>query len=126
MRREVLLISLGALAGAIAAHEPAVVAAQFTEDALFQGFDPQPGFGRAAVDAYYAKQPVGLTADYELLSTREPADGVALGYARVLFHRPERDVPVFMTVVAERGAAGSDSPGQWLLSHYHVSKVIAG
>lgn len=104
-------------AAGIAEHRPADVAALFTEDALFQGFDPGPGFGRAYVTGYYAKQPIGLTADYELLSTRELAPGVLSAYARVLFTRPDGGVPVHLTVIAQRGDSG------WAFSHYHVSKL---
>jgi uncharacterized protein (TIGR02246 family) len=102
----------------IAAHRPADVAALFTEDALFQGLDPMPGFGRAYITAYYAKQPVRLTADYDLLAARELAPGVLSAYARVRFARPDGDVTVYLTVIAEGGQAG------WAMSHYHVSKLI--
>jgi uncharacterized protein (TIGR02246 family) len=93
------------------------IAAQFTTDALFQGFDPEPAFGRGAVSAYYDKQPAGLTADYTLVRARELADGAVLGYAAVTFHRPDREVPTYLTVVAVR------EEGRWLISHYHVSRV---
>lgn len=102
----------------IAEHRPRDVAALFTPDALFQGFDPTPGFDRDHVAAYYSKQPVGLTAAFDLIATRELAAGVVLGYARVLFARPDGPVPVFLTVVAERSQDG------WALSHYHVSKIL--
>ncbi|MEV0893919.1 SgcJ/EcaC family oxidoreductase [Promicromonospora sp. NPDC050262] len=93
------------------------IAAQFTEDALFQGFDPEPSFGRDAVSAYYGKQPAGLTADYTLIRTSALGDHAALGYAAVAFHRPGGPVNVFLTVVAVR------EEGSWLISHYHVSRV---
>lgn len=105
-------------ATAIAERRPDDVAAVFTEDALFQGFDPAPGVGRDYISRYYAKQPVGLRAEYELLSTREIAQEAIVGYARVLFMRPDGDVTVHLTVIAQRGQAG------WALSHYHVSKLI--
>lgn len=104
-------------ATAIAEHRPADVAALFTEDALFQGFDPTPGVGRDHISRYYAKQPIGLRAEYELLSTREIAPDAIVGYARVLFRRPDGDVMVHLTVIAEREGTG------WALSHYHVSKI---
>ena len=93
------------------------IATQFTEDALFQGFDPEPAFGRAAVTAYYGKQPPGLTADHTLLHSRTLAPGAVLGYAAVTFHRPDAPVQVHLTVVA------NEVGGQWLISHYHVSRV---
>lgn len=93
------------------------IAAQFTTDALFQGFDPEPAFGRDVVSAYYGKQPAGLTADHTLVRATRLADDAVLGYAAVVFHRPDRDVPVYLTVVAVR------EEGRWLISHYHVSRV---
>ncbi|WP_419706443.1 SgcJ/EcaC family oxidoreductase [Promicromonospora sp. NFX87] len=93
------------------------IAAQFTDDALFQGFDPEPAFGRDAVIAYYGKQPPGLTADHTLLHSRTLAPGAVLGYAAVTFHRPDAPVQVHLTVVAV------EVDGQWLISHYHVSRV---
>ncbi|MCP2267119.1 SgcJ/EcaC family oxidoreductase [Promicromonospora thailandica] len=92
------------------------IAAQFTEDALFQGFDPEPAFGRAAVVAYYGKQPPGLTVEHTVLHARELAPGVAVGYAAVTFHRPDQPVRVYLTVVAV------EADGVWLLRHYHVSR----
>jgi hypothetical protein len=38
----------------------------------------------------------------------------------VVFDRPDGAVPVFLTVIAER--VGSE----WLLSHYHVSRILGG
>jgi uncharacterized protein (TIGR02246 family) len=104
-------------AAGIAERRPADVAALFTEDALFQGFDPTPGFGRAYVTRYYDEQPVGLTAAYELLSTRELGPDALVAYARVLFGRPDGDATVYLTVIAQRGQDG------WALSHYHVSRT---
>lgn len=101
----------------IAEHRPDDVADLFTENALFQGFDPTPGFGRDHVSRYYAKQPIGLRAAYELISAREIAPDALAGYARVLFTRPDGDVRVYLTVIAQRGNTG------WALSHYHVSKI---
>jgi uncharacterized protein (TIGR02246 family) len=102
----------------IARHQPETVAALFTADA--QGFDPAPGFGRAHVEAYYDKQPTGLTASYELISVRPLSDGIALAYARVVFNRPDTAVPVYLTVIAQR------SGQSWQISHYHVSKIPGG
>ena len=93
------------------------IAAQFTPDALFQGFDPEPSFGRDAVSAYYGKQPVGLTAEHTLIRTSALGDDAALGYAAVRFDRPGGPVNVYLTVVAVR------EEGRWLISHYHVSRV---
>jgi hypothetical protein len=113
-----LRVLLDRWAEGIADHRPADVAELFTEDALFQGFDPAPGFGRAYIAGYYAKQPLGLTADYDLLSAVELAPGVLSAYARVQFTRPEGSVPVYLTVIAQRGRSA------WEISHYHVSKRV--
>ena len=117
---DLLRTMLDAWAAGIAERRSADVAALFTEDALFQGFDPEPGYGREYITGYYAKQPVGLTADYELLSAREVSGDAIAGYARVLFARPDGAVTVYLSVIAERGEMG------WLLSHYHVSKASDG
>ena len=93
------------------------IAAQFTQDALFQGFDPEPAFGRSVVSAYYGKQPIGLTAEYTLIRAKALGDDAVLGYAAVTFHRPDREVPTYLTVVAVR------EEDRWLISHYHVSRV---
>ncbi|OAN41403.1 YybH family protein [Microbacterium sp. H83] len=99
-------------------HRPDAVAAGFTEDALFQGFDPEHATGRASVQEYYAKQPVGLRASYELKAVRQVSDGNVIAFARAVFVRPDGEViPVFLTVLLER------HPHGWLISHYHVSKI---
>jgi hypothetical protein len=112
----VLRTLLDEWAAGIAERRPGDVAALFAENALFQGFDPEPGVGRDYISDYYAKQPVGLTADYELIASSDLAPGARLGYARVVFARSDGDVPVYLTVVAQHGPTG------WALSHYHVSK----
>ena len=118
---EVIVIGrlLDRWAEAIAKHDPQAVAETFTSDALFQGFDPRPGYGREYISAYYEKQPIGLTAEYELLSVRPLTPAVTVAYVSVLFHRPDGPVPVYLTVVAKK-----DGDGPWALSHYHVSPLM--
>lgn len=100
-------------------HEPDRVALLFTHDVLFQGFDPEPGFGRAAVVAYYTKQPVGLSPEYKLLSVRELGDGTMVTYAHVVFTRPDgTEIPVYLTLITE------ESGEKDLISHYHVSRIF--
>ncbi|MEU8713351.1 nuclear transport factor 2 family protein [Streptomyces sp. NPDC048663] len=102
---------------AVDAHQPERVAAQFTEDAVFQGLRPY-GVGRQDVTAYYASQPLGMTARYRVLETRRPADGVVLGYLAVEFSftdRPPLDVK--LSVLATR--EGDD----WYIGHYQVSRL---
>jgi uncharacterized protein (TIGR02246 family) len=99
------------------AHDPERVAAVFTEQALFQGLHPY-SVGRAGVAEYYASQPLGMTAEYEILETRRLADDLVLGYLRVLFAFTDRPtLTVYLSVLARKASAG------WLLDHYQVSKL---
>lgn len=98
-------------------HRPDSVAALFTEDAVFQGLHPYT-VGRAGVAEYYASQPLGLRADYTVLETRQPADGLVLGYLDVRFSftdRPALDVKLVVLVTR----VGDD----WYISHYQVSRL---
>lgn len=105
-------------ADGIRAHESDRVASLFTEDALFQGFDPTHSVGRAAVAAYYEKQPSGLTAAFQVVDRRRLADDALIAYARVDFTLPDGTViPVYLTAVLQFAS------GSWLISHYHVSKI---
>ncbi|MEU6571938.1 YybH family protein [Streptomyces parvulus] len=102
---------------AVDAHEPDDVAACFTEDVIFQGLHPY-SVGRAGVAEYYASQPMGLTAGYEVLETREPAEGVLLAYLGVDFSFVDRPtLSVHLSVVLRR------LDGEWYISHYQVSKL---
>jgi uncharacterized protein (TIGR02246 family) len=99
------------------AHEPERIAAVFTEVALFQGLHPY-SVGRRGVAEYYASQPLGMTADYEILETRRFADDLVLGYLRVLFALTDRPtLTVYISVLARQ------TPDGWLLDHYQVSKL---
>ncbi|MBW8820462.1 MAG: nuclear transport factor 2 family protein, partial [Streptomyces sp.] len=71
------------------AHQPERVAALFTEDALFQGLHPY-SVGRRGVAEYYDSQPLGMKAEYRILETRRPADGLVLGYLDVDFTFTDR------------------------------------
>jgi ketosteroid isomerase-like protein len=66
------------------AHEPGRVAARFTADAIFQGLHPY-SVGRRGIAAYDESQPLGLTAQYQILETRRLADDLVLGYQNVEF-----------------------------------------
>ncbi|MET8872201.1 SgcJ/EcaC family oxidoreductase [Nocardia sp. NPDC004604] len=103
---------------AIDNHEPEKVASFFTHDALFQGFRPTYSIGRQGVADYYASQPLGLSADYRILETRQLSDDVIVGYQTVDFGFTDRPtLPVHLTVILRNIA------GTWLISHYHVSKI---
>jgi hypothetical protein len=99
------------------AHQPADVAALFTNDAIFQGLHPY-GVGPAAVAEYYASQPLGMVADYEILETRTPADGLVLGYMLVTFSFTDRE-PLAVNLSLVVTQVGDE----WKISHYQVSKL---
>jgi uncharacterized protein (TIGR02246 family) len=99
------------------AHQPERVAALFTEDALFQGLHPY-SVGRRGVAEYYDSQPLGMKAEYRILETRRPADGLVLGYLDVDFTFTDRPtLAVKLAVLLTR--AGDD----WYISHYQVSRL---
>ncbi|TXS54613.1 hypothetical protein EAO75_00920 [Streptomyces sp. uw30] len=98
-------------------HQPERVASRFTEDAIFQGLHPYT-VGRPGVAEYYASQPLGMRATYRILETRQPADGLVLGYMDVRFSftdRPALDVKLAVLVTL----VGDD----WYISHYQVSRL---
>ncbi|CCH20057.1 Conserved hypothetical protein [Micromonospora lupini str. Lupac 08] len=102
---------------AVDAHEPDDVASCFTEDAIFQGLHPYT-VGRDGVAAYYAAQPLGLTAAYEIRETRRLADDVVLGYLEVEFGFTDRPaLTVHLGVVVRR------IDDDWLIGHYQVSRL---
>ncbi|MFI6267155.1 YybH family protein [Micromonospora sp. NPDC051006] len=102
---------------AVDAHEPDRVASYFTDDAIFQGLHPY-AVGPAGVAEYYAGQPIGLTATYDIRETRRLGDDLVLGYLRVEFAFTDRPVlPVYLSVIVRR------VDDAWLISHYQVSRL---
>ena len=100
----------------IAAHHPPRVAAEFTEDAIFQGLRPY-SVSRPGVFDYYESQPAGLTVDYRINETRRPAENVVLGYLRADFTRPDgTGIPLNLSVLVTRDVG-------WRIAHYQVSAV---
>jgi uncharacterized protein (TIGR02246 family) len=105
-------------ADGIRRHQPDRVASYFTQDALFQGFDKKHTIGRRDIFAYYDKQPVGVSPQFQVMKYRQLADDALIAYVDVDFDRPEGFVvPVHLTVVLQH------VEGSWLISHYHVSKI---
>jgi SnoaL-like domain len=99
------------------AHQPADVAALFTEDAIFQGLHPY-GVGPAAVAEYYASQPLGMVANYEIRETRQLAEELILGYMYVAFTFTDRDpVNVYLSVLLKQAGNG------WKIGHYQVTRL---
>jgi hypothetical protein len=102
---------------AVDTHEPKQVAACFTEDAIFQGLHPY-SVGREGITDYYDSQPIGMTADYRILETRQPADGLVLGYLSVDFSFTDRPtLGVYLSILLTNMADG------WFISHYQVSRL---
>ncbi|MFB7500173.1 YybH family protein [Streptomyces sp. NPDC056161] len=102
---------------AIDTHEPQEVASHFAKDAIFQGLRPFT-VGRQGVAEYYESQPLVLTADYQVLETRQLAEEVLLGYLGVDFSFTDRP-----TLKVTLGVVLRHVAGQWLIAHYQVSKV---
>lgn len=102
---------------AVDAHEPERAAAHFTEDAIFQGLHPY-SVGRQGVADYYASQPLGMTADYRILETRQPAADLVLGYLSVDFSFTDRPtLTVYLSMLVKQ------TGDRWLISHYQVSNL---
>ena len=102
---------------AVDAHQPQQVASYFTEDAIFQGLRPY-SVGRQGVADYYASQPLGLTAAYQILETRRLAEGLVLGYLSVAFSFVDRPMlDVYLSVLLTHAQDG------WQISHYQVSRL---
>ena len=98
-------------------HDPERVAALFTKDAIFQGLHPY-GVGRDTVTDYYESQPLGLSAQYRILETRELSDDLLLGYLTVDFSFIDRPtLTVNLSVLLRRTDDG------WLIAHYQVSRL---
>lgn len=102
---------------AVDAHQPDRVAAGFTEDAVFQGLHPY-SVGRQGVADYYAAQPLGMTADYRFLETRQLADDLVLAYLSVDFSFVDRPtLTVYLSVLAKQVEDGHR------IAHYQVSRL---
>ena len=115
--QKVLEDVLASWKSAVDAHQPTDVAELFTQDAIFQGLHPY-GVGRADVGEYYDSQPRGMTANYEVLETRRPAEGLILGYMRAVFTFDDRQpVKVYLSLLLKHVGDA------WRISHYQVSKL---
>lgn len=114
---EVLRGVLDRWKAAVDRHEPDQVAAQFTEDAIFQGLHPY-SVGKPGIAAYYDSQPIGLAAEYRILETRRLAEDLVLGYLSVDFSFTDRPtLGVNLGVLVRRVEEG------WRISHYQVSRL---
>ena len=101
----------------IDAHNPARVAAVFTEDAVFQGLRPY-GVGRQVVFDYYDSQPTEMTVTYRVLESRRPTDDVVFGYLAATFGFVDRpDLDLAIGVVLTRTSSG------WQVAQYQASPL---
>ncbi|WP_340696897.1 SgcJ/EcaC family oxidoreductase [Cellulosimicrobium funkei] len=102
------------------AHDPDAVATVFTPDALFQGLRPAPSTGREGIRAYYAAQPLGMAATYQVLHTRALSGNTIATFARLTFaFLDSHTTPVYLTALLEQ------ADDTWQISHYHVSRIEA-
>jgi DNA-binding CsgD family transcriptional regulator len=102
---------------AVDGRQPDQVAGLFTSDAIFQGLHPYT-VGPAGAAEYYAAQPAGMTAAYQLRETRVLGDDLVLGYCTVEFGFTDRAaLTVYLSVIIRRDA------GTWRISHYQVSRL---
>ncbi|MET8234770.1 nuclear transport factor 2 family protein [Micromonospora sp. NPDC005298] len=114
---EILRAVLDRWRSAVDAHEPDRVASCFTGDAIFQGLRPYT-VGRAGVAAYYAAQPLGLTAAYDIREVRRLAGDLVLGYLEVEFGFTDRPaLTVNLGVLLRR------VDEEWFIEHYQVSQL---
>jgi hypothetical protein len=100
------------------AHDPDAVAKVFTDGAIFQGLHPY-SIGPAGVAEYYASQPLGMKADYDILEARQLTDDLVLGYLKVAFSFVDRPtLEVNLSILAR-----SNKNNIWQIDHYQVSKL---
>lgn len=101
----------------INAHDPARVAAMFTDDTIFQGLKPY-SVGRAGVAHYYDSQPLGMTVSYRILESRRPAPDVAHGYLEATFAYVDGTaITLHIGVLVQRIAEG------WRIGQYQASRI---
>ncbi len=116
-REAVLRRVLDGWKAAVDTHEPQRVASHFTEDAIFQGLHPY-SVGRQGVADYYDSQPLGMTAEYRILESRQLADDLVLGYLSVDFAFTDR-----ATIAVNLSVLVKDTQDGWRISHYQVSRL---
>jgi uncharacterized protein (TIGR02246 family) len=114
---EILRTVLDQWKSAVDAHEPERVATYFTSDAIFQGLHPY-SVGPQGVAEYYAAQPIGMTATYDIREVRRLADDLVLGYLAVEFAFTDRP-----TLNVQLGVIVRRVGDSWLISHYQVSRL---
>jgi len=102
----------------IAAFDLDTIASAFTNDALFQGLRPNYTLGHDGVRDYYGHIGPGLSVDYQIRETTQFGPDALLTYSTADFtHADGSTTNTHLTAVLRR------ANGQWLISHYHVSRV---
>lgn len=99
----------------IDAHDPALVAEVFADQAIFQGLRPY-SVGPQGVYDYYDAQPQGMTVDYRILESRRLTSDVALGYLDAEFAYRDRD-PVRLHI----GVVVTRTSKDWQIASYQAS-----
>ncbi|MUM19278.1 SgcJ/EcaC family oxidoreductase [Mycobacterium sp. CBMA271] len=102
------------------AHKPEMVAALFTEGALFQGLQPY-SVGRDGVARYYASQPHGMRVTYDILEARLLGNSAALGYVQAQFAFENRPAVALLI-----GVVATHTDGRWQIAYYQVSPPPLG
>jgi hypothetical protein len=118
--RDVLASVMDQWQAGIDAHEPARVAALFTDETIFQGLRPY-SVGRQRVADYYDSQPRGMTVSYRVLETRRPATDVVHGYLSADFAFLDRP-----TVSLHIGVLVTRHNGGWRIGQYQASRIDTG
>ncbi|MFI5506268.1 nuclear transport factor 2 family protein [Mycobacterium sp. NPDC051804] len=103
----------------IDAHDPALVAEVFADQAIFQGLRPY-SVGPQGVYDYYDAQPQGMTVEYRILESRRLTSDVALGYLDAEFSYRDRD-PVKLHI----GVVVTRTSKDWRIASYQASPVPA-
>ncbi|MGO4444695.1 hypothetical protein AB4Z42_15175 [Mycobacterium sp. 2YAF39] len=101
----------------IDAHDPELVAAVFTDDAIFQGLRPF-SVGPRGVYEYYDAQPPGMTVHYRILESRRFGADVALGYLAAEFGFRDRD-----SVQLNIGVVVTRTDKDWRIAFYEASSA---
>lgn len=101
---------------AIGARDLDAIEQLFAENAVFIATAPVPLLGRAAIRAYYAAAPVGLSVTFEPVICAAQPNGFAF-VADVSFVVPQQ--------TKLRGRLSFSCTPQGLITHYHLTQAPA-
>ncbi|GAA2451243.1 hypothetical protein GCM10010191_81640 [Actinomadura vinacea] len=101
-------------------HRAGDLSSLFTDDALFQGRNPQLVAGTAQIRRYYENVPEGTTAKVEVLEGKLLSENIVTGFADVTCTAPTGETtPLRISVTAEQIG------GTWLIRQYHAAAPVA-